>query len=135
MKLKKSSPLKLLSQSQPNFAEMILRWSPFKIVSVSCSILWPIVYIFCFLCIILWLIVYISKTLFGPVNFSVLFRYIYNRLNNLIQSSKFKFSFRGLDTLNTQIHNCCLLCLDKGTLIFFKNGRGKTSFMSPNLPS
>ena len=54
-----------------------------------------------------------SKTLFGPVNFSVLFRYIYNRLNNLIQSSKFKFSFRGLDTLNTQIHNC----LDKGTLI------------------
>jgi hypothetical protein len=33
--LKKSSPLKLLSQSQPNFAEMILRWSPFKIVSIS----------------------------------------------------------------------------------------------------
>ena len=32
---KKSSPLKLLSQSQPNFAEMILRWSPFKFVSVS----------------------------------------------------------------------------------------------------
>ena len=32
--LKKSSPLKLLSQSQPNFPEMILRWSPFKIVSV-----------------------------------------------------------------------------------------------------
>ena len=31
--LKKSSPLKLLSQSQPNFAEMILGWSPFKIVS------------------------------------------------------------------------------------------------------
>ena len=30
---------KLLSQSQPNFAEMILRWSPFKIVSVS-----PVVY-------------------------------------------------------------------------------------------
>ena len=28
MKLKKSSPLKLQSQSQPNFAEMILRWSP-----------------------------------------------------------------------------------------------------------
>ena len=28
--LKKSSPLKLLSQSQPNFAEMILRWSPLK---------------------------------------------------------------------------------------------------------
>jgi hypothetical protein len=29
MKLKKiSSPLKLLSQFQPNFAEMILRWSP-----------------------------------------------------------------------------------------------------------
>jgi hypothetical protein len=32
--LKKSSPLKLLSQSQPNFAEMILGWSPFKIVSI-----------------------------------------------------------------------------------------------------
>ena len=30
---KKSSPLKLLSQSQPNFAEMILRWSPFKMPS------------------------------------------------------------------------------------------------------
>jgi hypothetical protein len=27
---KKSSPLKLLSQSQPNFAEMILGWSPSK---------------------------------------------------------------------------------------------------------
>jgi hypothetical protein len=35
---KKSSPLKLLSQFQPNFAEMILRWSPFKIVSVQ---FWP----------------------------------------------------------------------------------------------
>jgi hypothetical protein len=34
MKLKeKSSPLKLLSQSQPNFAEMILGWSHSKIVS------------------------------------------------------------------------------------------------------
>jgi hypothetical protein len=30
---KKSSPLKLLSQSQPNFAEMILGWSLSKIVS------------------------------------------------------------------------------------------------------
>jgi hypothetical protein len=29
---KNSSPLKLLSQSQPNFAEMIPGWSPFKIV-------------------------------------------------------------------------------------------------------
>jgi hypothetical protein len=29
----KSSPLKLLSQSQSNFAEMILGWSPSKIVS------------------------------------------------------------------------------------------------------
>ena len=29
---KKSSPLKLLSQYQPNFAEMILGWSPSKIV-------------------------------------------------------------------------------------------------------
>ena len=37
---KKHSPLKLLSQSQPNFAEMILRWSPFKIVSVS-AVLYP----------------------------------------------------------------------------------------------
>jgi hypothetical protein len=27
---KKCSPLKLLSQSQPNFAEMILEWSPSK---------------------------------------------------------------------------------------------------------
>jgi hypothetical protein len=41
MKLKKNpSPLKLLSQSQPNFAEMILRWSSFKIVSVS-TVLYP----------------------------------------------------------------------------------------------
>ena len=40
MKLKKSSPLKILSQSQLNFAEMILRWSPFKIVSVS-AVLYP----------------------------------------------------------------------------------------------
>jgi hypothetical protein len=37
--LKKSS-LKLLSQSHPNFAEMILRWSPFKFVSVS-AVLYP----------------------------------------------------------------------------------------------
>jgi hypothetical protein len=35
-----SSNLKLLSQSQPNFAEMIFRWSPFKIVSVS-AVLYP----------------------------------------------------------------------------------------------
>jgi hypothetical protein len=34
---KKSSPLKLLSQSQPNFAEMILGWSSSKIVSG----IWP----------------------------------------------------------------------------------------------
>jgi hypothetical protein len=33
-------PLKLLSQSQPNFAEMILRLSPFHIVSVS-AVLYP----------------------------------------------------------------------------------------------
>jgi hypothetical protein len=32
---KKSSPLKLLSRSQPNFAEMILGWSSSKIVSFS----------------------------------------------------------------------------------------------------
>ena len=37
---KKYSPLKLLSQSQPNFAEMILGWSPFKIVWVS-TVLYP----------------------------------------------------------------------------------------------
>ena len=37
---KKSSPLKLLWQSQPNFTEMILGWSPFKIVSVS-AVLYP----------------------------------------------------------------------------------------------
>jgi hypothetical protein len=30
---KKSSPLKLLSQSQPNFAEIILGWSPSRIMS------------------------------------------------------------------------------------------------------
>ena len=38
--IKKKSSLKLQSQSQPNFAEMILRWSPFKIVSVS-AVLYP----------------------------------------------------------------------------------------------
>jgi hypothetical protein len=37
---KKSSPLNLLSQSQPNFAEMILGWSPFKNVSVR-AVLYP----------------------------------------------------------------------------------------------
>jgi hypothetical protein len=37
---KKSSPLKLLSQSEPNFAEMILGWSPFKIVSVN-AVVYP----------------------------------------------------------------------------------------------
>jgi hypothetical protein len=37
----KSSSLNLLSQSQPNFAEMILGWSPFKIVSIS-AVLYPI---------------------------------------------------------------------------------------------
>ena len=43
MKFKKKSSLKLLSQFQPNFAEMILRWSPFKIVSVSAVLYsrWP----------------------------------------------------------------------------------------------
>jgi hypothetical protein len=30
---KKCSPLKLLRQSQPNFAEMIIEWSPSKIES------------------------------------------------------------------------------------------------------
>jgi hypothetical protein len=38
--IKKKSSLKLLSQFQPNFAEMILRWSPFKNVSVS-TVLYP----------------------------------------------------------------------------------------------
>jgi hypothetical protein len=38
--LKKSSPLKLQSQSQPNFAEMIIGSSPFKMVSVS-AVLYP----------------------------------------------------------------------------------------------
>jgi hypothetical protein len=40
---KKSSPLKLLSQSHPNFAEMIIEWSPFKVVSVSAVLYsrWP----------------------------------------------------------------------------------------------
>ena len=33
MKLKKKSSVKLLSQSQPNFAEMILGWSSSKTVS------------------------------------------------------------------------------------------------------
>jgi hypothetical protein len=44
---KKSSPLKLLSQSQPNFAEMILRWSPFKIVFGKSSkfIKNPVIYV------------------------------------------------------------------------------------------
>jgi hypothetical protein len=39
LKIKQFWP-KLLSQFQPNFAEMILRWSPFKIVSVS-AVLYP----------------------------------------------------------------------------------------------
>jgi hypothetical protein len=34
--IKKKSSLKLLSQSQPNFAEMILEWSPFKMLAPSC---------------------------------------------------------------------------------------------------
>ena len=37
---KNSSPLKLLCQFQPNFAEMILGWSPLKIESVS-AVLYP----------------------------------------------------------------------------------------------
>ena len=37
---KKSSPLKLLCQSQPKFAEMNLGWSPLKIMSVS-AVLYP----------------------------------------------------------------------------------------------
>jgi hypothetical protein len=32
-KIKKKSPLKLLSQSQPNFTEMIFGWFPSKIMS------------------------------------------------------------------------------------------------------
>jgi hypothetical protein len=38
--IKKKSSLKLLSQSQPNFAEMILGWSPFEFMSVS-AVLYP----------------------------------------------------------------------------------------------
>jgi hypothetical protein len=38
---KKSSPLKLLSQSQPNFAEMILGWSPSKNIVSGISDLQP----------------------------------------------------------------------------------------------
>jgi hypothetical protein len=38
--IKKKSFLKLLSQSHPDFAEMILGWSPFKIVYVS-AVLYP----------------------------------------------------------------------------------------------
>jgi hypothetical protein len=38
--IKKKSSLKLLCQSQQNFFEMILGWSPFKIVSVS-TVLYP----------------------------------------------------------------------------------------------
>jgi hypothetical protein len=37
---KNASPLQLLCQSQPNFAEMNLGWSLFKIVSVS-AVLYP----------------------------------------------------------------------------------------------
>jgi hypothetical protein len=40
MKLKKNLLLKLLSQFQPSFAEMILWCSPFKIVSIS-TVLYP----------------------------------------------------------------------------------------------
>jgi hypothetical protein len=40
LKKRKKNSLKLLCQSQPNFAEMILGWSPFKIVSVS-AVLYP----------------------------------------------------------------------------------------------
>ena len=41
--LKKSSPLKLLSQSEPNFAEMVLGWSSSKIVSGISELrpIWP----------------------------------------------------------------------------------------------
>ena len=38
--IKKKSSLKLLSQSQPHFAQMILKWSSFKIVSFS-AVLYP----------------------------------------------------------------------------------------------
>jgi hypothetical protein len=42
--IKKHSSVKLLSQSQPNFAEMILRWFPLTIVSVSAVLFprWPL---------------------------------------------------------------------------------------------
>jgi hypothetical protein len=38
--LKKSSPLKLLSQTQPNFAEMIFGWFPSKSVSGISDLRW-----------------------------------------------------------------------------------------------
>jgi hypothetical protein len=39
MKLKKKcSPLELLSQSQPNFAEMIFGWFPSKIVAATAEL-------------------------------------------------------------------------------------------------
>jgi hypothetical protein len=44
MKLKIKTSLKLLSKSQPNFAEMILGWSPSKIVSGTSDLRtrWPL---------------------------------------------------------------------------------------------
>jgi hypothetical protein len=46
LKIEQSWPIEeisIFSKSQPNFAEMILRWSPFKIMSVSAVLYqrWP----------------------------------------------------------------------------------------------
>jgi hypothetical protein len=40
LKIEQFWPFEEISKSQQNFAEMILRWSPFKIVSVS-AVLYP----------------------------------------------------------------------------------------------
>ena len=43
-----------------------------------------------------------SKTLFGTVNFTVFIKtYTCNKFRNLIRTSKFKFSFRGLNLYST----------------------------------
>ena len=55
-----------------------------------------------------------SKTLFRPVHFSNFYLDIYkNKFQNLIRTSKFKFSFQGLlmrsrTTINVLYHNFCL---------------------------
>jgi hypothetical protein len=57
-----------------------------------------------------------SKTLFRPVNFSVFFikELFENKFKNLIQTSKFKFSFQGLQ-LQTKIYLHVKLLIVKKT--------------------